>query len=221
MSEQALLDDRASRGSPRWLLWPLLLIATLGFGLSSRILADRIGARAGLAQWIHVLSPLVPTVLLLIIVSLSPSAFGAGLGNHRRVWWCYAVWPAVAVLYAIAWNGAFLYPVLLSRLGAARCLVLPVFEELLFRALFYAALVSMYPSSEASAKPLSKAVVFSALLFALWGYWGWAVPGWAWRLGRAAIMFVAGLAYGYVRRRSGSVLGPIGMHMVWNSLASL
>ena len=79
----------------------------------------------------------------------------------------------------------------------------------------------MYPSSEASRKWISKPVLFTAILFGLW-HVGWIGSiGWAWGLRQVGVTFVAGLVMGYVRRRSGSVLGPFVIHAVVNFIVGL
>ena len=165
--------------------------------------------------------PLIEAVLALLLVFWMPRAFGLRLGSHRKVWWIYL---ACGALYAICWLwGSQTFPseVVLSSRQPSAYLLTPFREELLFRGFMYGVLVDMYPSSEASGRWISKPVLFTAILFGLW-HWGCiSVAGWGWGLGYIAFTFLAGLVMGYVRRRSGSVLGPFVMHAVGNFIVGL
>jgi membrane protease YdiL (CAAX protease family) len=219
MDGPSTADHSLPRASQRLLLWPLLLVVTLAAGLTTSVLRWRLGST--IVHGFAPLYPLLQTLLLLALVSLSPDAFGMRLGNHRRTWWLYLVWLAVEAGYIVAWRLLEPSSRLFGWQDPSRVLVVPLHEEFLFRGLFYAALVSMYPSSEAGGKLITKPVLFTALLFALWHLEPFESPGW-WRLlVRMGFTFVAGLAYGVMRRRSGSVLGPIAMHMAWNFMASI
>lgn len=194
--------------------WTLLLVITL--------------SGPWLFPKLRALDPLraVPTWFLssfciLLIAALSPDAFGLRRGNHRRTWWVYLSYGVVMVVGTLVVSDLFS-----ARLKAAvtrpdAYLITPFEEELLFRGIMYGLLADMYPSSEASRRWFSKPVVFTAILFGLW-HVGWIRSiGWAWGLAYVGFTCVDGLVTGYVRRRSGSVLGPIGMHMAWNFMASL
>ncbi len=165
--------------------------------------------------------PLVECVLLLLLVFWSPDAFGLKIGNHRKVWWIYLACVALYAAYFLIGRTAIPFHGLLSHRAPSAYLLAPFREELLFRGFMYGVLVEMYPSSEASRRWISKPVLFTAMLFGLW-HIGWA-GGIGWDLGLAyiAYTFFAGLVMGYVRRRSGSVLGPFLMHAGGNFIAAL
>jgi membrane protease YdiL (CAAX protease family) len=203
-------------GRVRLYLWVLLLVLTLVFvDLGSTL------------NWIgRGFSFAVPGRYILCLVALlmtawRPHAFGLKPGNHRKVWWIY-----------LACGGAYLaYDFLIapfepalfgaSYVRPSMYLLTPFSEELLFRGFMYGVLVDMYPSSEASRKWISKPVLLTALLFGLWHFRWIGSIGWGWGLAQVGGTFLAGLVMGYVRRRSGSVLGPFVMHAAWNFMATL
>jgi len=208
---------QSSRFHVRAAVWVLLLVLTfLGSFLLSRVgwLLSFLSSRVVYAL------PLVGAVTVLVLVFWSPTAFGLRLGTHRKVWWIYVV---CGVLYAGYWLwGWRVFPNELLVQGApSTYLLTPFTEELLFRGFMYGVLVDMYPSSEASQRWISKPVLFTAVLFGLWHFLAIYLVGWGWGLGYVGYAFFAGLVMGYVRRRSGSVLGPFLMHAVGNFIVTL
>jgi membrane protease YdiL (CAAX protease family) len=207
----------SSRSHVRAAAWLLLLVLTFlgpyllwGVGWILSFLSSRV---------VYAL-PLVGAVTALLLVFWSPDAFGLRLGTHRKVWWIYL---ACGALYAAYWLwGWQAFPnEVLSQAQPSDYLLTPFSEELLFRGFIYGVLADMCPSSEASGRWISKPVLFTAILFGLW-HSGWIyLIGWGWGLGYVAFTFFAGLVMGYVRRRSGSVLGPFVMHAVGNFIVGL
>jgi membrane protease YdiL (CAAX protease family) len=207
----------SSRFHVRAAAWALLLVLTF---LGPDLLSCVAWSLSSVSSQVPNALPLVGAVAVLLLVFWSPDAFGLRLGSHRRVWWIYL---ACGALYAIYWLwGWQAFPnEVLSPAQPSYYLLTPFTEELLFRGFMYGVLVDMYPSSEASARWISKPVLFTAILFGLW-HSGWIfIVGWGWGLGYVAFTFLAGLVMGYVRRRSGSVLGPFVMHAVGNFIVGL
>ena len=168
--------------------------------------------------------PLIGCVLVLLLVFWSPDRFGLTLGKHRKAWWGYVACGAVlGAYYALSWYALprDLVHVIGQCIRPSSYLLTPFSEELLFRGFMYGVLAEMYPESEASRRWFSKAVVMTAVLFAVW-HWGWIkVLGWSWGLTCVVFSFGVGLVFGVIRRRSGSVLGPFFMHAVGNYICGL
>ncbi len=203
--------------SPRYRLygWVLLLIVCTP-GLPHLFWEFR-----HIGLWPPVPTWLMTCLFVLLITFWSPDAFGLRSGNHRKVWWIYVL--SALFWLAYVFLGRSLIPGELQEgLGSPDAyLVAPFREELLFRGFMYGVLVDMYPSSEASRKWISRPVLFTAILFGLW-HLGWIGSiGWGWGLAQVGGTFLAGLVMGYVRRRSGSVLGPFIMHAVGNFIVGL
>jgi membrane protease YdiL (CAAX protease family) len=207
----------SSRFHVRAAAWVLLLVLTF----LGPYLLSRVGWLLSLlsSQVVYAL-PLVGAVTVLLLVFWSPNAFGLRLGSHRKVWWIYL---ACGALYSIYWLwGWQAFPnEVLSQAEPSQYLLTPFTEELLFRGFMYGVLVDMYPSSEASPRWISKPVLFTAILFGLGHFESIYAIGWGWGLGYMGFTFLAGLVMGYVRRRSGSVLGPFVMHAVGNFIVGL
>jgi membrane protease YdiL (CAAX protease family) len=168
--------------------------------------------------------PLIGCVLALLMVFWSPDAFGLRLGNHRKVWWVYLAYAGLSALYSWLWG--WLAPDRVVRafgehIWPSTYLLAPFREELLFRGFMYGVLAEMYPESEASARWISKPVLLTSVLFGLWHFTWVDAIGLAWGLEHVAFTFGVGLVYGYIRRRSGSVLGPFLLHTADNFAASL
>lgn len=208
--------DTAMSGRVRPYLWVLLLVLTLAFvDLGSAL--DWIGRRF---SW-TVPGGYILCLVALLMTAWRPHAFGLRLGNHRKVWWIYVV--SVVFWLAYVFLGRSLIPgELQEELGHPHSYLLtPFSEELLFRGFMYGVLVEMYPASEASSRWISKPVLFTAILFGLW-HVGWIGSiGWVLGLAFVGSTFLAGLVMGYVRWRSGSVLGPFVMHAVGNFIVGL
>jgi len=175
------------------------------------------------ADVVHAL-PLIGCVMVLVLVCWSPDRFGLKLGDHRKVWWVYlACGVVLAGYYALRWH--IVPHQLLQTIGEhsqpSAYLLVPFSEELLFRGFMYSVLAELYPESETSRRFFSRAVMITAIFFGLW-HWGWITAiGWFWGLAHMVLMVGVGLVFGYVRRRSGSVLGPFFMHAVGNYIVGL
>ena len=211
----------AQRRHVRAAVWVLLVV--LAFAGNS--LLSRIGWLVSFLVRDAVYGlPLIGCVLVLLLVFWSPTAFGLRLGSHRKVWWIYlACGVILAAFHLLRWHLLPDGPV--ARLSAqgwpSSYLLTPFREELLFRGFMYGVLVEVYPSSEASRRWISKPVLVTAILFGLW-HWGWIVTdGWVAGLVHVVLMFVVGLVFGIIRRRSGSVLGAFVLHAVGNFVAGL
>jgi membrane protease YdiL (CAAX protease family) len=163
----------------------------------------------------------VCAVAALAITVWRPRAFGLRLGDHRKVWWIYAAAVPAWIAYFLIAPGVEPDELRGYDWGAWTYLLVPFTEELLFRGFMYGLLADMYPASEATRKWFSKPVWFTAILFAVW-HIDWIEDlGWAWGLGNVVFIFGIGLVFGYIRRRTGSVLGPFLLHAVGNFLNTL
>jgi membrane protease YdiL (CAAX protease family) len=202
-------------------VWLFLIALTS----ADTVILEGVGSLLSLAssRAVYVL-PLIACLLVLLMVFWSPDAFGLRLGNHRKVWWVYPVYAGVFALYSWLWGRLVPDHVLRTigeHISPSTYLLAPFREELLFRGFMYGVLAEMYPESEASTSRISKPVLFTAILFGL-SHVGWITAiGWSWGLEQVAFAFGVGLAFGYVRRRSGSLLGPFVLHAVGNFVASL
>jgi len=197
-------------------VWLFLIVLTF----TSPFIVRGVGYLLSLVTWSVIYAlPLIACVLALLMVFWSPDAFGLRLGNHRKVWWIYLACCVLFALYSWLWQRLVPGHILRTvgeHSSPRSYLLTPFREELLFRGFMYGVLAEMYPESEASTRWISKPVLFTAILFGLW-HFGWVqVVGWAWGLAHIGFTFLIGLVFGYIRRRSGSVLGPFVLHAVGN-----
>lgn len=112
---------------------------------------------------------------------------------------------------AMNWRGGFDFtpwqqaPLLHSALRVlAVCFAGPALEELVFRGLIFGALLGTRLGAAGT-------IVLTAL--------AWSLLHWSYLPAVIAVIAVQGLILGAARWRTGSVLLPIGLHMLWNLYA--
>ncbi len=167
-------------------------------------------------------------MLLLVGIGLTcynPDTFGVTLGRHRRAWWLYAIGFGFLVIYVPAFK--LLDPFYQPRPGWIGLFTIgPLAEELIFRGFLFAVLVDLAGDRYSPRKLLTAPVVWNGILFGLWhlgplykaaieGTTGdlWQVPV------RVVVTGVGGLYLAALREKTGSILGPTLLHMLFNLLA--
>ncbi len=170
-------------------------------------------------------------MLLLAGIALTcynPGAFGVRLGrwrDHARVWWLYAIGFVFLGGYVLVVR--LVDPFYQPRPGWIGLFTIgPLAEELIFRGFLFAVLVDLAGSRYNPKRLLTRPVVWNAMLFGLWHLgplYRAAIEGTpldVWQvLFRVVWTGVGGLYLAALREKTGSILGPTLLHMLYNLLA--
>lgn len=168
---------------------------------------------------------------LLVAIGLTcynPAAFGVALGrwrDHARAWWLYAIGFGFLVVYVPAFT--LLDPFYQPRPGWIGLFTIgPLAEELIFRGFLFAVLVDLAGPRYDPRKLLTKPVIWNGVLFGLWhlgplykaAFEGVTADLWQVPL-RVVVTGTGGLYLAALREKTGSILGPSFLHMLFNVLA--
>ncbi len=163
----------------------------------------------------------MPVLGLALLLIARPSADQLGLkwknlGRTAKIF-TFGVGALVAILLILT---VFIFPEMLI-VNLVSALVFPIFEELLFRGWIWSKLESAYTGKNAGLMTW----ITTTLLFAIWhlGYFVTVTQNAGPSANPFEIMFfkvlvgaMVGAIAGIVRWRTGSVLGAIFMHGLWN-----
>jgi membrane protease YdiL (CAAX protease family) len=155
----------------------------------------------------------------------NPGAFGVALGRHKRAWWLYALGFGFLIVYVPAFK--LIDPFYQPRPGWIGLFTIgPLAEELIFRGFLFAVLVDLAGKRYNPKKLLTAPVIWSGVLFGLWHLGPlyraaiegvtadlWQVPV------RVVVTGLGGLYLAALREKTGSILGPTLLHMLFNLLA--
>jgi membrane protease YdiL (CAAX protease family) len=98
----------------------------------------------------------------------------------------------------------------------------PVGEEFLFRGWFYGLIERIWPDRMLTAtNPLPVALWVSSLGFSLWHLQNLGQDAWGFVLFQVAYTFFTGLWLGYLRYQTGTVVVPLGAHLLLNTATNL
>jgi len=161
----------------------------------------------------------------IVLTCYNPEAFGVALGRHRRAWWLYAIGAFFLVVYVLAFK--LLDPFYQPMPGNISLFTLgPLAEELIFRGFLFAVLVDLAGNRYDPKKLLTAPVVWTGVLFGLWHLGPlyraaiegvtadlWQVPV------RVVVTGLGGVYLAALREKTGSILGPTLLHMLFNLLA--
>ena len=170
-------------------------------------------------------------MVLLVGIALTcynPDAFGVRLGrrrDHARAWWLYAIGFGFLSVYVPAFTLADpFYQPRPSSIGLFT--IGPLAEELIFRGFLFAVLVDLAGDRYNPRKLLTAPVIWNGVLFGLWHLGPlyraaiegttadlWQVPV------RVVVTGAGGLYLAALREKTGSIVGPTVLHMLFNLLA--
>ncbi len=166
-------------------------------------------------NWGGKVASLVSTVLLALLLRRTPGALGLAFPPHRpRV-----TWAAVAVLTAVSASLGFVFrPAPPSIETIAFQLTMPALaEELVFRGLAPALLLGMRTRTDEPTSTPWSVVLVTAIAFGAWHMIGVRAGHLTIDVGEGVIPLIGGVAYGWLRFASGTVILPMIAHALGNT----
>lgn len=170
-------------------------------------------------NWSGKLYSLLLAALVIYVFRLTPEAVGLTLKQWRLR--ASVVATVLLVVLGAALGFAF-QPGLPSAETLAFQATMPALaEELAYRGVAPALLLGLFGRRSPPGRIPWVVVLVSALMFALWHGLGYGRDGYTFEPVSAAFTFVGGLAYGWLRFNSGSLLFPMLAHALGNLVFQL
>jgi membrane protease YdiL (CAAX protease family) len=165
--------------------------------------------------WSYRLSSLAFAILLTV---WAPRTFGL---TCARTWATRRVVVIVGGgMTAVAIVGMLFIRVPFYGGSSAMYLCVPLMEELLFRGFLFAVLDDAFPRKwNVGRFRISSATVITAIAFGLWHLGGLRVPPNGFILFQVIYTTIAGLLFGIMREKTGSIWAPWSVHFVINAWA--